>query len=124
MSTYSGELEEQGDIIRRYLFNDSALSFKWVAVSEKISICLGRDGAYEKAKRGAESACLKHQKRRTLEEPRWIQFESIIDERMICLGEGKGNEQDPGDDPESDFTTGIPRKDAPSEADGHDEGAH
>ena len=79
---------------------------------------------YEKAERGAESACLKHQKSRTLEKPRWVQFKSVPDERMICLGEGKDNEQDPGDYPESDFTTGIPREDAPSEADGHDKRAH
>ena len=43
---------------------------------------------------------------------------------MICLGEGKSNEQDPGDYPESDLATGIPGEDAPSEADGHDERAH
>lgn len=80
--------------------------------------------AYEKAEGGAESAGLKHQQRRALEKPRGVQFESVLDERMICLGEGKGNEQDPGDYPESDFTTGIPREDAPSEADGHDKRAH
>ena len=50
------------------------------------------DGAYEKAKRRAESACLEHQERWTLEKSSWVQFESVFDEGVICLGEGKSNE--------------------------------
>ena len=80
--------------------------------------------AYEKAKRGAESADLEYQQRRPLEEPRGVQFESVLDERMVCLREGKSDEQDPGDDPERDFTTGSPGEDAPAETDGHDKRAH